>query len=65
MTENHETILGQLSKQVVTMKTEVNDLQDRTRIVETKLGKIANSQGLILAKFAGKPEPNPVADLKI
>ena len=26
---------------------------------------IAESQTLILAKFAGKPEPNPIADLKM
>ena len=40
-------------------------LQDRTKTVEAQLGKIAESQTLILAKFAGKPEPNPVADLKM
>ena len=29
------------------------------------MAKIAESQTLILEKFAGKPEPNPVADLKM
>ena len=29
------------------------------------MAKIAESQTLILAKFAGKPEPNPVADMKM
>jgi hypothetical protein len=52
---NHEAVIGQLSKQVVTMKTEVNDLQDRTRHVETQLGKIADSQGLILANLVKSP----------
>ena len=33
--------------------------------MEAQLGKIAESQTLILAKFAGQPEPNPVADLKM
>ena len=65
MTENHETSIGKLSKQVVVMKTDIHELQDRTKTVEAQLGKIAESQTLILAKFAGKPEPNPVADLKM
>ena len=30
-----------------------------------QLGKITESQTLILAKFAGKAEPNPVEDLKM
>ena len=29
------------------------------------MGQIAESQTLILARFAGKPEPNPVEDLKM
>ena len=29
------------------------------------MGKIAESQTLILAKFAGKPEPNPIAGVKM
>ena len=33
--------------------------------LEVQLGKIAESQTLILAKFVGKPEPNPAADLKM
>src|SRR4051812_42299879 len=40
-------------------------LQEITRIVEAQLGKITESQTLILAKFAGKAEPNPVEDLKM
>ena len=40
-------------------------LQERTRIVEAQLGKITESQTLILAKFAGKAEPNPVEELKM
>jgi hypothetical protein len=33
--------------------------------VAAHLGKIAESQTIILARFAGKPEPNPVEDLKM
>jgi len=33
--------------------------------VEAQLGKIAKSQTLILARFAGNPEPNPVEELKM
>jgi uncharacterized coiled-coil protein SlyX len=43
LTDKYEDVLGKLSKQVVTKKTEVNDLQDRTRNVETELRKITNS----------------------
>jgi hypothetical protein len=32
--------------------------------VKIQLGKIGESQTVILAIFAGKPEPNPVEDLK-
>jgi hypothetical protein len=39
-------------------------LQERTKVTETPLGKIAESQTLILARFVGKPEPNPVEELK-
>ena len=54
-----------LSNQVVSLRNDMQALQDRTKTVEAQLGKIAESQTLILAKFAGKPEPNPVADLKM
>jgi hypothetical protein len=43
----------------------VQALQERTKTVEAQLGKIAESQTLILARFAGKPKPNPVEDLKM
>ena len=65
MTENHDVVIGQLTKQVVVMKSDIHDLQERTKTVEVQLGKIAESQTLILAKFAGKPEPNPIADVKM
>jgi hypothetical protein len=39
-------------------------LKERTKAVETQLGKIAASQTLILAMFAGRPKPKPVKELK-
>ena len=62
---NHDEIIGKLSNQAVSLRNDMQALQDRTKTVEAQLGKIAESQTLILAKFAGKPEPNPVADLKM
>ena len=62
---NHDEIIGKLSNQAVSLRNDMQDLQDRTKTVEAQLGKIADSQTLILAKFAGKPEPNPVEDLKM
>ena len=58
-------IITKLSNQVVSLRNDMQDLQDRTKTVEAQLGKIAESQTLILAKFAGKTEPNPVADMKM
>jgi hypothetical protein len=58
-------MLGNLSNQTVSLKNDVQVLQERTKTVETQLGKIAESQTIILARFAGKPEPNPVEDLKM
>ena len=52
-TENHDVAIGQLTKQVVVMKTDIHDLQERTKTIEVQLGKIDESQTLILAKFAG------------
>jgi phenolic acid decarboxylase len=37
----------------------------RTKTVETQFGKIVENQTIIFARFARKPEPNPVEDLKI
>ena len=65
LTENKSTMLGILSNQAVSLKNDVKVLQERTKTVETQLGKIAESQTIILARFAGKPEPNPVEDLKM
>jgi hypothetical protein len=62
---NHDEIIGKLSNQATSMRSDMQDLQERTKTVEAQLGKIAESQTLILAKFAGKTEPNPVEDLKM
>uniref|UniRef100_A0ACD5ULE6 Uncharacterized protein n=1 Tax=Avena sativa TaxID=4498 RepID=A0ACD5ULE6_AVESA len=58
-------MLGKLSNQAVSLRNDLQALQERTRIVEAQLGKITESQTLILAKFAGKAEPNPVEELKM
>src|SRR3954469_24482061 len=65
ITENHDAMLGKLSNQAVSLRNDLQSLQEITRIVEAYLGKITESQTLILAKFAGKAEPNPVEDLKM
>jgi TolA-binding protein len=57
MMENHEAAIGQLSKQVVVMKTDIHELQEINKTVEAQLGKIVQSQTLILTQFAGKSEP--------
>ena len=65
ITENHDNMLGKLSNQSVSLRNDVQALQERTKTVDAQLGKITESQTLILAKFAGKAEPNPVEDLKM
>jgi uncharacterized protein (DUF305 family) len=51
MSKKHEAAIGQLSKYVAVMKTDINELQERIEIVEAQLGKIAESQTLILAQL--------------
>jgi hypothetical protein len=47
------------------MKSDMQGLQERTKTVDAQLGKIAESQTPILARFAGKPKPNLVEELKM
>ena len=63
--ENHDDMLGKLSNQAISLRNDLQALQERTRIVEAQLGKLTESQTLILAKFAGKAEPNPIEDLEM
>ena len=65
ITENHDNMLGKLSNQSMSLRNDVQALQERTNTVEAQLGKITESHTLILAKYAGKAEPNPVEDLKM
>jgi hypothetical protein len=65
ITENHGNIIGKLSNQEVSISNDVQALQERTKIVEAQLGKIVESQTLILARLTGKPETNLVEYLKM
>ena len=65
MVENHDATISQLTSRVAVIKNDVQVLQERTRTVEAQMAKIVESQTLILAQFTGKPEPNPVEDLKM
>ena len=50
MDENHDATLGTLTNILVTIKTNVHVLQERTRIVKEQMDKIVESQTLILRK---------------
>ena len=63
--EMHDRTIGQMISRVVVMKHDVQGLQERMKTMEAQMAKIAQSQTLILTQFAGKPEPNPVEDLKM
>jgi hypothetical protein len=63
--ENHDTLIAKLSNQDVSMKSDMQDLQERTNTVEAQLDKIAKSQNLILARFVGNTEPNLVEEPKM
>ena len=63
--KNHDNLLGQLTSKIVGLTNDVQILDGRTKSMEAQVAKIAESQTLILAKFAGKPEPNPVEDVKM
>jgi hypothetical protein len=43
----------------------VHALHEIIKTTEAQLGEIVESQILILARFAGKPKPNPVENLKM
>ena len=63
MDENHDATLGTLTNILVTIKTNVHVLQERTSIVKEQMDNIVERQTLILRKFGGKSESNPVEDL--
>ena len=63
--KNHDNLLGQLTGKIAGLTNDVQALDGRTKSMEAQVAKIAESQTLILAKFAGKPEPNPVEDVKM
>ena len=63
--KNHDNLLGQLTSKIVGLTNDVQILEGRSNNMEAQVAKIAESQTLILAKFAGKPEPNPVEDVKM
>ena len=50
MDENHDATLGKLTNILVTIKTNVHVLQERTSIVKEQMDKIVESQTLILRK---------------
>lgn len=40
ITENHDTLIGKLSNQAVSLKNDMQDLQERSRTMEAQLGKM-------------------------
>uniref|UniRef100_A0A8R7VAG5 Aspartic peptidase DDI1-type domain-containing protein n=1 Tax=Triticum urartu TaxID=4572 RepID=A0A8R7VAG5_TRIUA len=50
---------------VVGLTNDVQIFEARSKNMESQVAKIAESQTLILAKFAGKPRPNTVEDVKM
>ena len=63
--KNHDNLLGQLTSKVAGLTNDVEILEGRSKNMEAQVAKIAETQTLILAKFAGKLEPNPVEDVKM
>ena len=50
ITENHDNMLGKLSNQSVSLRNDVQALQERTKTVEAQLGKITESQTLKIGR---------------
>ena len=63
--KNHDNLLGQLTSKVVGLTKDVQILEARSKNMEAQVAKIAESQTLILAKFVGKSEPNPIEEVKM
>lgn len=63
--KSHDNLLGQLTTKIAGLPNDVQASQERTRSMETHVAKITENQTVTLAKFAGKPEPNPVKSVKM
>ena len=63
--KNHDNLLGQLTGKIARLTNDVQALDGRTKSMEAQVAKFPETQTLILAKFASKPEPNPVEELKM
>ena len=55
----HDYCLRQMTHKAG-LTTDVHDPQEQMRNMEAQVAKIAESEPLILVKFRGKPEPNPI-----
>ena len=60
--KNHDNLLGYLTGKIVVL---TNDVHMRSKNMDAQVAKIAESQTLILPKFASKLDPNPVEDVKM
>ena len=54
-----------MTSKVVGLTDDVQILERRSKNMEAQVAKVAESRTLILSKFAGKPEPNPVKYVKM
>lgn len=63
--KSHTIFLGQMIEYIFGLQTDVQALQERTRNMEVHIAKKIECQIVILAKLAGKSEPNPVESLKM
>ena len=62
--KNHDNLLGKLIGKVVGLTNDVQILEAISNNMEAQVAKRAESQTLILAKFAGKPNPTWLKKLK-
>ena len=63
--KNCVTLLSQLSDKIVGLTNDVHMLEGRSKNIEAHVAKIAKNETLILAKFAVKPESNPLENVKM
>ena len=54
-----------MTGKIVGLTNDVQILEGRSKNMEAQVAKIAESQTLILAKLAHKPEPSPIEEVKM
>lgn len=63
--QEHDICSTTLSNKIGVLSSDVHTLEGRTKAIELQVAKIAEGWTRILSHSAGKPEPNPVENIRV